>query len=822
MTGKTSIALAVTTPEATAMSDAHAAPECRVFGVRHHGPGCALSLQAALADWQPDCVLVEGPAEADDLVPHVLSSDMQAPVALLVYDPSAPQRAVFYPFAAFSPEWQALQWAAQAGAAVQFMDLPRSHLLALKQCREEGQTAQAAEQAGATKESEGEVGDAPPALADALELPLTHRARRGDPLDGIARASGHADGESWWNAMVEERRDARELFAAIAELMQAVRADWTADDPALPQPAPEPAALAALSPDQWHAWCEALREAAMRQTLRAARKAGHQRIAVVCGAWHGPALLLDAPQCPSAKADSALLKGLPKLKLQATWIPWTHRHLASASGYGAGVDAPGWYGFLWQQQRGETPREVAWLSRVANLLRQRDLDCSSAHVIEAARLAQALAALRGHPATGLDDLHDATHSVISGGQDAALHLIADELLVGHQLGQVPADVPMHPLQRDLEQTQKRLRLKPEVLERTLDLDLRQPNDLARSHLLHRLRLLDLPWGEPHPTQRGSKGSFHELWQLQWQPEFVVQLMTASPWGGTIEQAATAKVLDQAHQATALQTLASLVDAVLLAQLGAAIDGVTACLQARAAITGDSLQLLNALPALANIYRYGSVRQIETAAVATVLDSLIQRCAIGLPLACCALDEEAAQKVRESILAGHAAVALRDAPELREAWQTALARIAQMDSSAALLRGLATRLLLDEGAWSDAEAGRWLSLSLSSAAEPADAAAWLEGFLNRNGLVLLHDPRLWALVDAWVSQLHDSHFVQVLPLLRRAFAAFSASERRALGERAHAGTSAPALAPSQATAAPLDLDRAAAVLPLLHQWLGIRP
>jgi len=206
----------------------------------------------------------------------------------------------------------------------------------------------------------------------------------------------------------------------------------------------------------------------------------------------------------------------------------------------------------------------------------------------------------------------------------------------------------------------------------------------------------------------------------------------------------------------------------------------------------------------------------------VLDSLIQRCAIGLPLACCALDEESAQKVRESILAGHAAVALRDAPELREAWQTALARIAHMDSSAALLRGLATRLLLDEGAWSDAEAGRWLSLSLSSAAEPADAAAWLEGFLNRNGLVLLHDPRLWALVDAWVSQLHDSHFVQVLPLLRRAFAAFSASERRALGERAHAGTSAPALAPSQATAAPLDLDRAAAVLPLLHQWLGIRP
>ena len=35
---------------------------------------------------------------------------------------------------------------------------------------------------------------------------------------------------------------------------------------------------------------EALREAYMRQCIREAIKAGHQRIAVVCGAWHVPAL----------------------------------------------------------------------------------------------------------------------------------------------------------------------------------------------------------------------------------------------------------------------------------------------------------------------------------------------------------------------------------------------------------------------------------------------------------------------------------------------------------------------------------------------------
>ena len=48
-------------------------------------------------------------------------------------------------------------------------------------------------------------------------------------------------------------------------------------------------------------------------------------------------------------------------------------------------------------RRRRTRRGVRWLTRVARLLRDEDLDASSAHVIEAVRLAEALAALRGRP-----------------------------------------------------------------------------------------------------------------------------------------------------------------------------------------------------------------------------------------------------------------------------------------------------------------------------------------------------------------------------------------------------------------------------------------
>ncbi len=753
---------------------AGADPALRYFGVRHHGPGCARSLAQALAQWRPDCLLIEGPPEADALIAHAADAAMCPPVALLVYCPDEPQRAAFYPFAVFSPEWQALQWAAQRGVPARFIDLPRAHALALDKAREQAPPAE-------TPEPETE-----PAQAA--------HDRPADPLDWLAQAAGYGEGESWWNHMVEERGDGADLFAAIAEAMAEVRRDWPAATPA-------------------RADHEARREAHMRQALRAARKEGFARIAVVCGAWHVSAL---QPEVSSAKADAALLKGLPKLKVEATWVPWTHRHLTFASGYGAGVQSPGWYGFLWRHDAAEAPRAVAWLSRVARLLREHDLDCSSAHVIEAARLADTLAALRERPAPGLAELTEAARSVMLAGEAAPLALIERVLLVGDELGQVPPAVPAVPLQRDLERLQKSLRLKPEALERSLDLDLRNDNDLARSHLLHRLRLLDVPWGEPVPAARGAKGSFHELWKLRWQPEFALGLIHASRFGGDVERAAGACLLERSATATSVDDLARAVDQALLAQLAEAIPGIIAALEARAALTGDALQLLRALPALGNVFRYGSVRRTDTQAVAHVLDRLIVRAAIGLPLACAALDAEAAQDLREPLLAAHAAVALRAAEPQTAAWHAALRQLALSPSSAALLRGLACRLLMDDGVWPADEVAPQLSRHLSAGAEPLDAAAWLEGFLNRNAVVLLHDAALWSLVDGWLRSLTDEVFTRVLPLVRRTFAGFSASERRALGERAKA----PAAAPAVAAVPAWHPARAALAVPLLRELLGV--
>ena len=127
-------------------------PTPSIFGIRHHGPGSARSLRAALEQLRPDAILVEGPPDAAEVLPLLAHPDMRPPVALLIYAPDLPRRAVYYPFALFSPEWQALHFGLTSGIPVRFMDLPQAHQLARteeKGLRTESETPNTAPDQGA-------------------------------------------------------------------------------------------------------------------------------------------------------------------------------------------------------------------------------------------------------------------------------------------------------------------------------------------------------------------------------------------------------------------------------------------------------------------------------------------------------------------------------------------------------------------------------------------------------------------------------------------------------------------------------------------------
>jgi hypothetical protein len=792
--------------------------ELRLFGIRHHGPGSAASLVAALDAYRPDIVLLECPADGEAALATLRDATLVPPVALLLYNPKQQGQASFLPFAAFSPEWQAVQWCFREGAHVRCFDLPMSLRFGLDNALVSGSSDGSASRdpSGAgplSEKGEGEPDDnSPPSDTDQTKTvlitpgspsPFSERGPGGeappsdepeeeieaDPVAYLARLAGYSDSEQWWETHLEQAPGHADTFAVVLEMMTALREE-------LRRPETDDTLL---------------REAYMRETLRATLAQGYQRVAVVCGAWHAP--VLTDPNFQK-KEDKARLKGLKKAPIEATWIPWTYERLSFSSGYGAGVLSPAWYELLFTQPRAQVITQ--WMVRAARLLRTHDLDASSAHAIEAVRLADTLAAVRGLSLPGIGELREAAVALLGGGYSEGLAVIERELIIGEKLGEVPPGQPATPLQQDLVQQQKALRLKPEPTRKPLALDLRQEGHLQRSHLLHRLRLLGIKWGQPQRVAGGKAGTFHEDWELEWPPEMALDVLDAGRWGNTVLAAAAARATARAAEAPTLEAVSALLEEALRADLGPAIPALVSRLEALGADTRDVTHLLAALPPLVQVLRYGNVRRTDTRQVAQVVQQLVPRLCIGLPAVCAGLDLDAARPLLEKIEATHAAIRLLEDASHEADWYAALAAVQRSAASNGLLAGAAARLLFD-AQQADAEAtATALGLALAPAQPTAYATAWIEGFLRGSGLVLIHHRELFDLLDAWLGSLPEDTFRAVVPLLRRAFAEFSLPERRQIMDLAGAGPAAPVAATEAPT---FDWTRGRRVLPVLRELVG---
>lgn len=751
--------------------------EIKLYGIRHHGPGSTKRLLKALEQFQPDILLVEGAEELTPLLPYVLDEGLEPPVAALIYNPKNLKEAVYYPFASFSPEWQSFRYAHQQGIPVRQMDLPQSLSFGLSQ--EPERLA---------------------ALESQTKLDEDSQQLMRDPLGYLAQLAGYTDSERWWEVMFEQGLGAEELFETILEMMTALREEVGNHGQAMNR----------------------IREAYMRKVLRKAVKDGFERIAVVCGAWHTPVLKDLAAY--KTKDDNALLKGIPKVKTKATWIPWTYQRIANSSGYGAGVVSPAWYELLYENRSDAT---ILWMAKVAQCFKEEDLETSSAHAIEAVRLADTLATLRGLAVPGIEELREAVCTIFTGGDERPLELIKHRLVIGDEIGTVPDHIPTIPLQQDMDQLVKSLKLakykkttEAVWLKATANkpqggLDLRQEHDLKQSQFLHRLSLLGIEWGQLERGTGRELSTKNEYWRMEWRPEFALQIIEAGMWGNTVEEAASQWIIQESKNQLSLSSLTKLLDRVLHANLPKALDHLVEELRNIAAVTQDINHLMQALPALVQVQRYGDVRNTAVEMVNKLLQEMIPRICIGLPNSATSLDEKASHQVFEQTLAVNRALLLLDQVEYLDLWVQTLERLATQPIIDARIRGGAVRMLLDRELWGLEQVAEAMNFALSASVSIQEAVQWLEGFLHGSGLLLIHHASLWQLVDQWINGLNNDGFQQLLPALRRTFSSFAPTERKKMLQLVQRGR----VEEKSLLMEALDQEKAKRMVPMLKQLLG---
>jgi hypothetical protein len=704
------------------------------FGIRHHGPGSARRLVEALDALQPAEVLIECPSDLTEHAKLASHKDMVPPVALLAYNAKMPEQATFLPFAVYSPEYQAMRWASQNGADIRFIDLPAATSLS----RDHSQSADV---------------DTDNAHELNPQAQVSHR----DPIGDLASAAGYEDGESWWNDLVEVSAPGQDLFAQITEAMTTLREDQT---------------LTAH---------EARREAHMRLQISASAKTSDGPVAVVCGAWHVPALL----EKHTAKDDRVLLKGLPKVSLKATWVPWSSLHLSRNTGYGAGVMAPRYYDHIWAHGT-DNDAQSRWIADIAGHLRADGHLVSTASLIEVVRLARNLAALRGRPSPGFEETREASISCLLSGEALPWTSIESALLLGSDVGQVPSDQPLSPLLEDLGRLQKSTRMKPEAGNRDLSLDLRSESGLARSTLLHRLTALGVAWGKMTDAGK-SRGTFRERWILNWAPEHSIELVENLVYGSTIEKAAQGRLLDRITKTQELPELAEIIQFALTAQLPVPAEQGTDLLMRMAARSNDCRSLLATLPSLIETIRYGTARNISLTHIEALARKIAILAAIALPTASRNLDAEAGRGFYETLNAAH--VAIKSAgfgEEIETTWLDAISQVSDDAQATPLVRGLALRLRYESNPDIGDQMSDMMSRALSPGTPVPEAADFFEGFFLGAGARIAHDVVLRDAVDVWMQGLDEEIFTESLPLFRRVFSSLQRPEKTLIIEKVIGG------------------------------------
>ncbi len=703
---------------------------------------------------RPTRVLVEAPADAEALLPLLTDPDSAPPIAILGYCTDGEPQSAMWPFASYSPEFVALSWARVEGVQARLIDWPTGVALAADR---EDCTAAAAR-------SDDQEACAASANEDPDDLPL-------DGRQTLAERFGARSFEEFWEAWFEAPEYTPSRFSEAIDAFAEHLADTaTRIDHRTAQ-----------------------RDAFMARAIQAEIDAGTapERIVVVLGAAHVAALR-------RGRFDLALNDSAPAaLPSAIALVPYSYPRLSEQSGYGAGNRAPFFYERAHQAGVDFTRATLEALLAFAEDLRLRGFAVSLADSIEAYRLALALAAMRGKSAPGLDELKDAAQAILTRGERAPVDAFLVPQLIGKRIGRLAKSAGRNTLQQEFWDAIDHFRLprvdEPEVV----SLRLTDPTQAAASVFLHRLRVAEVPYavflGSQQVSTRARAGTeeagafgalsrVREHWETQWTPATDLALIERIVFGERLVQVCERRVglaLDSVTRAGDASRL--LVDAVLTE----ATEGTARALDAlerSSALDEDLDSLATAARTLAGLEAYGTSRPALAQAAGTVerlLLSTYTRALLRVDVACRG-DAEATGSARNALRTLHE-LALSSARLDREAWFEAAERLIEDDGIEPTAAGVATALLHLARALDDARLVTLLERRVGDIVEPSHAAAFLQGFLEVNALVLVKNRAIVAALDSFMGALSPEQFRAALPALRRALSVLGASERRFLVE-----------------------------------------
>lgn len=704
----------------------------KTFGIRHFSPAGAYFVRQFLDKIKPDLVLIEGPADFDFLIDDIVSKKLVPPFAIMAYTKEAPIDTILYPFAEYSPEYQAILWARENNKECRFFDLESDIMLGFGRTDDD------------TKDEE--------------TISKEPEKNRSD-----------VDMEGFWERNLEQSENMDAYRAGSALFGESLRKDTKSDDKSFAR--------------------DIIRESFMKRKINEYIKKGFdtEKIVAITGAFHTSAI----ENLEGAMSDKEY-KELVRRESNVTLMPYSYYRLSKRTGYGAGNAAPAYYELLWQGfLSGDiTLHEIKYLSSLAKYMREHGGIVSSAQVIEATRLARELAVIRGGSVPTLEDLKDASITCMGGGSFGEMAMGFAETDIGKKIGSVPQDAMQTSIQSDFTLKLKQLKLEKykELVATPLQLDLRENLrvkseesaflDLNRSFFLYRLVVLGIDFAKIKKSNQDN-ATWAENWILQWTPEAEIQIVESVLKGDTIADAVAFVLGEKLSEATKISDIAEVIEAAFNCGLPKIVEGAKRSLDEMANGTIAMCDIADTVSKLSNMISFGDIRKLDREPLVPIVKRLCIRASLML-VGESACDDIAAATLADDIQKIHSVFMMQDFLD-ESFWFDKLIELSNRDDLNTKISGLATAILLDAGKIDELTLRMEVSRRLSMGMPAELGANWFAGLSMRNHYALIGRLTLWESLSEYLDTLDEEEFRRSVVFLRRAFVEYSAKEKDMIAE-----------------------------------------
>jgi hypothetical protein len=740
------------------------------FPVRHHSPAAARLLKDYLERIKPQAILIEGPSDFNDRLGE-LNLPHRLPIAIYSYlqAETIGRRGAFYPFCVYSPEWQALKIGFEQQILVEFIDRPWAEL--------------ACDALSNQRYGDGSLAQNPYVTV-------------------LSQKLGVEDFDDLWDTLfeIDPHLSLTDYFERCHRLCFHLRTH--SDLPLQRDRFREEFMVAQIRRVQAHLSVKNSLESSDFQNspISPISPTSSTQIVVITGGFHSYAIFSQLHNLPFEPLDtphdrSDFSQSFPPLNLLQQGIaltPYTYDRLDSLTGYDAGMTNPGFYHQVWLDRSQEFPKnqthphpsyQKLLAQVVVNLRDQKQQGVSAADLIAVDSMAKALANLRNHPEVWRQDVIDGIigalvkEEVIQGELHPLLAAVY-QVFRGNDRGHLAAGTPLPPLVLEIQAQIDRYGIHLESTIRYLNLDLHQPEDLAKSQFLHQLQTLNISgyrrMAGTDFVQRDDLSDLWEQWEIRWSPEFEANCIEAAVYGSTVLEAVTYCLLEQTKgiDRSADQAALILLEACLMG-LTDLSDTLADRLQTIVRQDSDFLQVSRALGHLLYIYRYDTVLgHIRSETTATLLTETFQR-SLWL-LETLGFISENPQPYLHGLKTG--LEVFDRCPQLfadaRIELLEILHRISTDRDQQSSIRGGAIGAQWHLGAM---ETEQILTI-LQSFAQPEQLGEFLSGLFTLAREIIQRYPQLPQAIDRFILSYSDQQFLEALPTLRLAFSHFPPREK----------------------------------------------